>query len=129
MLTSPSPDRPFASSRLTNDSRLGRGLAAVSRHRPETTRGALNRSLQIILVPPNIPGTHNARQLAYTVRDDKIVRCQTDNAIPAECQRWMYRRANARKIVEVPTSSHVAMLGHPKIVADLIEERLTGPST
>ncbi|UXX93198.1 hypothetical protein N7U49_15140 [Streptomyces sp. AD2-2] len=32
----------------------------------------------------------------------------------------MYQRANARKIVEVPRSSHVAMLSHPKIVADLI---------
>src|SRR5258705_10660996 len=41
-----------------------------------------------------------------------------DKAIPAETERWMYRRANARKIVEVPTSSHVAMISHPKITAD-----------
>ena len=45
-----------------------------------------------------------------------------DKAIPPECERFMYRRANARKIVEVPTSSHVAMISHPEIVADLIDD-------
>jgi pimeloyl-ACP methyl ester carboxylesterase len=45
-----------------------------------------------------------------------------DKAIPPECERWMYRRANARKVVEVPTSSHVAMISHPKITADLIDD-------
>jgi pimeloyl-ACP methyl ester carboxylesterase len=45
-----------------------------------------------------------------------------DKAIPPACERWMYHRANARKIVEVPTSSHVAMLSHPMIVAELIED-------
>jgi pimeloyl-ACP methyl ester carboxylesterase len=45
-----------------------------------------------------------------------------DKAIPPACERFMYHRANARKIVEVPTSSHVAMISHPKIVADLIED-------
>jgi hypothetical protein len=34
----------------------------------------------------------------------------------------MYRRANARKIVEVRNSSHVAMISHPRIVADLIDD-------
>lgn len=34
----------------------------------------------------------------------------------------MYSRANARKVVEVPRSSHVAMISHPTIVADLISE-------
>ena len=43
-----------------------------------------------------------------------------DKAIPPACERFMYKRANARKIVEVPTSSHVAMLSHPEITADLI---------
>jgi len=43
-----------------------------------------------------------------------------DKAIPPACERWMYQRANARKIVEVPTSSHVAMISHPRAVADLI---------
>jgi len=43
-----------------------------------------------------------------------------DKAIPPACERWMYSRANARKVVEVPHSSHVAMISHPKIVADLI---------
>jgi len=45
-----------------------------------------------------------------------------DKAIPPECERWMYGRANARKVVEVPTSSHVVMISHPKITADLIED-------
>jgi pimeloyl-ACP methyl ester carboxylesterase len=45
-----------------------------------------------------------------------------DKAIPPACERWMYQRANARKIVEAPTSSHVAMISHPKIVADLIDD-------
>jgi pimeloyl-ACP methyl ester carboxylesterase len=45
-----------------------------------------------------------------------------DKAIPPKCERFMYRRANARKVVEVPTSSHVAMISHPKITADLIED-------
>ena len=34
----------------------------------------------------------------------------------------MYSRADARKVVEVPDSSHVAMISHPQIVADLIGE-------
>jgi pimeloyl-ACP methyl ester carboxylesterase len=45
-----------------------------------------------------------------------------DKAIPPACERWMYSRANARKVVEVPNSSHVAMISHPNIVADLIED-------
>ncbi|MCI3276950.1 alpha/beta hydrolase [Streptomyces cylindrosporus] len=45
-----------------------------------------------------------------------------DKAIPPACERWMYSRANARKVVEVPSSSHVVMLSHPRIVADLIED-------
>jgi pimeloyl-ACP methyl ester carboxylesterase len=45
-----------------------------------------------------------------------------DKAIPAKTERWMYSRANFRKVVEVPTSSHVAMLSHPKIVAELIKD-------
>jgi pimeloyl-ACP methyl ester carboxylesterase len=45
-----------------------------------------------------------------------------DKAIPPECERFMYSRAKARHVVEVPTSSHVAMISHPKIVAELIED-------
>nr|WSY50050.1 alpha/beta hydrolase [Streptomyces sp. NBC_00886] len=45
-----------------------------------------------------------------------------DKAIPPACERWMYSRANARKIVEVPRSSHVVMISHPEIVAGLIED-------
>ncbi|RPE44877.1 alpha/beta hydrolase family protein [Streptomyces sp. Ag109_O5-1] len=43
-----------------------------------------------------------------------------DKAIPPACERWMYSRASARKVVEVPNSSHVVMISHPKVVADLI---------
>jgi pimeloyl-ACP methyl ester carboxylesterase len=45
-----------------------------------------------------------------------------DKAIPPAAERWMYNRAGARKIVEVPTSSHCAMLSNPQIVADLIDQ-------
>jgi len=45
-----------------------------------------------------------------------------DKAIPPAAERWMYTRAGARNIIEVPTSSHCAMLSHPKIVADLIDQ-------
>ena len=44
-----------------------------------------------------------------------------DKAIPPAAERWMYSRANARQVIEVPTSSHCAMLSHPRIVADLID--------
>ena len=45
-----------------------------------------------------------------------------DKAIPPAAERWMYSRANCRKVIEVPTSSHCAMLSHPDIVANLILE-------
>ncbi|MCX5079496.1 alpha/beta fold hydrolase [Streptomyces sp. NPDC056121] len=45
-----------------------------------------------------------------------------DKAIPPAAERWMYSRANFRKVVEVPTSSHVVMISHPKTTARLIEE-------
>ncbi|MFI9388388.1 alpha/beta fold hydrolase [Kutzneria sp. NPDC052558] len=48
-----------------------------------------------------------------------------DKAIPPACERWMYARAKARRVVEVPGSSHVVMLSHPKAVADLIVEAAT----
>jgi pimeloyl-ACP methyl ester carboxylesterase len=44
-----------------------------------------------------------------------------DKAIPPACERWMYARAGAQKVVEVPGSSHVAMLSHPQTVANLID--------
>lgn len=45
-----------------------------------------------------------------------------DRAIPPAAERWMYSRANFRKVVDVPTSSHVAMISHPDITARLIED-------
>jgi pimeloyl-ACP methyl ester carboxylesterase len=45
-----------------------------------------------------------------------------DKAIPPKTERWMYSRAKFRKVVEVPTSSHVVMLSHPQITTDLIED-------
>ena len=44
-----------------------------------------------------------------------------DKAIPAALERWFYRRAGAREVVEVPPSSHVAMTSHPGVTARLIE--------
>jgi pimeloyl-ACP methyl ester carboxylesterase len=51
-----------------------------------------------------------------------------DKAIPPAAERWMYSRANFRKVVEVPTSSHVAMLSHPHVVADLILDAVKATS-
>ena len=45
-----------------------------------------------------------------------------DKAIPPAAERWMYSRAKFRKVVEVRTSSHVAMISHPQVVANLIED-------
>ncbi|MFF4895632.1 alpha/beta fold hydrolase [Streptomyces sp. NPDC001068] len=45
-----------------------------------------------------------------------------DKAIPPAAERWMYGRAGFRKVVEVPTSSHVAMISHPDVTARLIED-------
>jgi pimeloyl-ACP methyl ester carboxylesterase len=45
-----------------------------------------------------------------------------DKAIPPAAERWMYSRAKARKVIELPTSSHVAMISHPRVVADLIDD-------
>ncbi|MFJ3903954.1 alpha/beta fold hydrolase [Streptomyces sp. NPDC090025] len=45
-----------------------------------------------------------------------------DRTIPPATERWMYQRARCRKIVEVPSSSHVAMISHPRATAQLIEE-------
>ncbi|HZX01446.1 alpha/beta hydrolase [Kribbella sp.] len=45
-----------------------------------------------------------------------------DKAIPPACERFMYNRANFRKVVEAPTSSHVAMISHPRTVANLIKD-------
>jgi pimeloyl-ACP methyl ester carboxylesterase len=43
-----------------------------------------------------------------------------DLAIPPALERYFYRRAKAREIVEVPGASHVAMVSHPATAADLI---------
>jgi pimeloyl-ACP methyl ester carboxylesterase len=45
-----------------------------------------------------------------------------DKAIPPAAEHWMYSRAKFRKVVEVRTSSHVAMISHPQVVANLIED-------
>jgi pimeloyl-ACP methyl ester carboxylesterase len=44
-----------------------------------------------------------------------------DKAIPPAAERFMYKRANFREVVEVPTASHVVMMSHPNVAADLIE--------
>ncbi|MEV0791581.1 alpha/beta hydrolase [Kribbella sp. NPDC050459] len=45
-----------------------------------------------------------------------------DKAIPPAAERWMYSRANFRKVIEAPTASHVVMISQPQLVADLIED-------
>jgi pimeloyl-ACP methyl ester carboxylesterase len=45
-----------------------------------------------------------------------------DKAIPPALERWEYQRAGAKKVVEVPGASHVVMISHPDVVADLIEQ-------
>jgi pimeloyl-ACP methyl ester carboxylesterase len=44
-----------------------------------------------------------------------------DKAIPPALERFFYKRAEAREVIEVPGSSHVAMISHPTITASLIE--------
>ncbi|MFJ7073539.1 alpha/beta fold hydrolase [Streptomyces sp. NPDC098781] len=48
-----------------------------------------------------------------------------DKAIPAAVERWEYRRAGARRVVEVPGASHVVMISHPDVVERLVEETAT----
>lgn len=45
-----------------------------------------------------------------------------DKNIPAAAMSFMAKRAQARKIVEVPNASHVVMVSHPDKVASLIAE-------
>ena len=45
-----------------------------------------------------------------------------DKAIPPALERWEYKRAHAREVVVVPSASHVVMISHPGIVAQLIED-------
>lgn len=45
-----------------------------------------------------------------------------DKTIPPAAERWMYRRAKFRDVVEVPAASHVVMISHPKTTAKLIED-------
>lgn len=61
------------------------------------------------------------RELWRTIPSWGLVAGQ-DKAIPPAAERWMSSRPNARKVVEVPASSHCAMLSHPQIVADLIDQ-------
>ncbi|MEU0187494.1 alpha/beta hydrolase [Streptomyces sp. NPDC006207] len=45
-----------------------------------------------------------------------------DKAIPPALERFEYKRAGAKAVVEVPGASHVAMISHPGITTDLIEK-------
>ncbi|MFE2267747.1 alpha/beta fold hydrolase [Streptomyces lavendulae] len=45
-----------------------------------------------------------------------------DKAIPPALERFFYRRAGARAVVEVPGASHVPMISHPGIAARLIQD-------
>ncbi len=48
-----------------------------------------------------------------------------DRNIPPAMHAFMAKRANVRKSVEVPGSSHVVMISHPGVVTALIEEAAT----
>lgn len=45
-----------------------------------------------------------------------------DRNIPLEALRFMAKRAQGKRIVEVPGASHVVMVSHPEAVVKLIEE-------
>lgn len=45
-----------------------------------------------------------------------------DKAIPAAVERWEYQRAGAKRVVEVPSASHVVMISNPDVVERLIEQ-------
>lgn len=49
-----------------------------------------------------------------------------DKNIPAAAMSFMAKRAEAKKIVEVPGASHVVMVSHPDKVANLIIEAANG---
>ncbi len=51
-----------------------------------------------------------------------------DRTINPDLERWMYERAGA-EITEVPGSSHVVMLSHPDVVADVIERAVTAAAS
>ncbi|MFF3371435.1 alpha/beta fold hydrolase [Streptomyces sp. NPDC002680] len=46
----------------------------------------------------------------------------TDKAIPPALQHFFYERSGARKTVEVPGASHVAMMSHPGTTARLVKD-------
>ncbi|MGW0947779.1 alpha/beta fold hydrolase [Streptomyces sp. NPDC002623] len=54
---------------------------------------------------------------------------EADKAIPPALQRFFYQRAGARKIVDVPGASHVAMMSHPRITARLVQDAANAAHT
>ena len=47
---------------------------------------------------------------------------EEDHIIPAELQRFMAKRAGARRVIEIPAASHVALVSRPDATARLILE-------
>jgi pimeloyl-ACP methyl ester carboxylesterase len=47
---------------------------------------------------------------------------EDDHIIPAALQRYMAERAGARRTVEIPGASHVALIAHPEATAQMILE-------
>jgi len=47
---------------------------------------------------------------------------EEDRIIPAELQRFMAKRAGARRAMEIPGASHAVAVSQPKLTADLILE-------
>jgi pimeloyl-ACP methyl ester carboxylesterase len=53
---------------------------------------------------------------------------EEDHIIPAELQRYMAKRAGARRTIEVPGASHAITVSHPKATARLILEASALPA-
>jgi pimeloyl-ACP methyl ester carboxylesterase len=53
---------------------------------------------------------------------------QEDRIIPAELQRFMAERADARRTVEIPGASHGLSVSQPQAAVDLILEAAAVPA-
>lgn len=66
--------------------------------------------------------TQGAGEPAWKTVPSWAIYGTADKNIPAAAMSFMAKRAQARKIVEVPGASHVVMVSHPNKVVDLIVE-------
>jgi pimeloyl-ACP methyl ester carboxylesterase len=66
--------------------------------------------------------TDKSGEPAWKTLPSYFVYGDSDKNIPAKALGFMAERAGSRQTVVVEGASHVVMVSHPKIVADLIEE-------